>query len=221
MNAVSVKASELVEDFDLYPRGDVDSSHVLSLVQAIEAGTTLPPVIACKKTKRIVDGFHRRRALMRYYGDDVTIPVVLKTYKSDADLYAEAMSANAAHGRRLTSVDFSRAMTKGRALGMDDATIAKCLHLTIDKVTELVIDRSARCGKITVPLKRTINHMAGKTLTKEQSSANDKLSGMNQSFYVNQIITLIESDLLDKSDGKLIERLRVLHGLLDEVLAAV
>lgn len=220
MQAVSIKASELVEDFDLYPRGDVDGSHVLSLVQAIESGVSLPPVVACKKTKRIADGFHRRRALMRFHGDDVTIPVVLKAYKNDAELYAEAMMANSAHGRRLTSVDFSRAMTKGRALGMDDATIAKCLHLTIDKVTELVIDRSAKCGRITVPIKRTISHMAGKVLTKEQSAANDKLSGMNQAFYANQLITLIESDLLDKADERLIERLRVLHGLLDAILAA-
>ena len=220
MQAVTIKASELVEDFDLYPRGDVDGQHVLSLVQAIESGVTLPPVIACKKTKRIVDGFHRRRAFLRYYGDDATIPVVLKTYKSDAELYAEAMMANSAHGRRLTSVDYSRAMTKGRALGLDDATIAKCLHLTIDKVTELVIDRSAKVGRVTVPIKRTIQHMAGKTLTREQAAANDKLSGMNQQFYANQLITLIESGLLDKSDDRLIERLRVLQGLLEGVLVA-
>lgn len=216
----TIKASELVEDFDLYPRGDVDGQHVLSLVQAIESGVTLPPIIACKKTKRIVDGFHRRRAALRYYGDDSTVSVVLKTYKSDAELYAEAMMANSGHGRRLTAIDYSRAMTKGRALGLDDATIARCLHLTVDKVTELVIDRSAKFGRITVPIKRTIQHMAGRSLTKEQTVANDKLSGMNQVFYVNQVITLIENDLLDKENENLLLRLKVLHGLLDGLLVA-
>jgi hypothetical protein len=220
MSVQTIKADELVEDFDLYPRGDVDSSHVASLVEALEAGATLPPIIACKKTKRIVDGFHRRRALIRYSGEGVVIPVVFKTYKSDGELYAEAMSANSSHGRRLTAVDFSRAMTKGRALGLDDATIAKCLHLTVDKVTELVIDRTARHGRISVPLKRTISHMAGKQLTKPQVDANDRLSGMTQVFYVNQIITLIESKLLNKEDAKLLSRLRVLHGLLDDILVA-
>jgi hypothetical protein len=111
-------------------------------------------------------------------------------------------------------------MTKGRALGLDDATIAKCLHLTVDKVTELVIDRTARHGRISVPLKRTISHMAGKQLTKPQVDANDRLSGMNQVFYVNQIITLIENKLLNKEDAKLLSRLRVLHGLLDDILVA-
>ncbi len=215
-----IKASELVEDFDLYPRGDVDGTHVLSLVQAIESGVELPPIIACKKTKRIVDGFHRRRAWLRFGGDGVEVPVILKSYTSDAKLYLEAMTSNASHGRRLTAVDYSRATTKARALGLDDATIAKCLHLTVDRVTELVIDRTAKCGRVAVALKRTIRHMAGHSLTKEQSAANDKLSGMNQAFYVNQIITLIESGLLDKENENLIERLKILHGLLDGLLVA-
>ena len=216
----SVKASELVEDFDLYPRGDVDSTHVLSLVQAIEAGVELPPIVACKKTKRIVDGFHRRRAFIKLFGDDAAVNVTFKAYSNDAKLYADAMIYNAAHGRRLTSVDYSRATTKGRALGLDDATIAKCLHLTVERLGDLVVDRSARCGKITVPLKRTISHMAGKSLTKEQSNANDKLGGMNQTFYVNQLITLIENDLLDKENANLLERLKVLHELLEGILVA-
>lgn len=220
MNATTIKASELVEDFDLYPRGDVDGTHVLSLVQAIEAGVSLPPIIACKKTKRIVDGFHRRRAFIRVGGEDAEVPVLLKSYKTDAELYAEAMMANSAHGRRMTSVDYARATTKARALGLDDATIAKCLHMTIDKVTELVIDRTAKCGRVTVPLKQTIRHMAGRSLTKEQSAANTKLSGMNQVFYCNQLITLIENDLLDKDDEKLLERLKTLHGLLESLLVA-
>lgn len=216
----TIKASELVEDFDLYPRGDVDSSHVLSLVQAIESGVSLPPIIACKNTKRIVDGFHRRRAFMRLGGEDAEVAVVLKTYKSDAELYAEAMLANAAHGRRLTPVDYSRATTKARALGMDDLTIAKCLHLTVEKLSDLVIDRSAKCGKVTVPLKQTIRHMHGKKLTKEQVTANDKLSGMNQVFYVNQIITLIKSELLDTDNERLMQRLKMLHELLEDLLVA-
>jgi len=86
------------------------------------------------------------------------------------------------------------------------------------KVESLVVDRAARCGKLTVPLKQTIRHMRGRNLTKEQSAANDKLSGMNQSFYVNQLITLIESKLLDSEDEQLFERLKHLHGLLEELL---
>jgi len=69
-----------------------------------------------------------------------------------------------------------------------------------------------------VPIKQTIKHMAGKTLTDKQHKANEKLGGMNQSFYANQLITLIENRLIDKDDEKLFERLRRLHELLDSLL---
>lgn len=70
---------------------------------------------------------------------------------------------------------------------------------------------------IVVPLKKTIQHMAGKTLTTGQQKANEKLSGMNQSFYVNQVILLIENGLIDEKEN-LYERLRILQKLLNGLL---
>ena len=213
-----VKASELVEDFDLYPRGDVDSSHVASLAEALLAGEEVPPILADKKTKRIADGFHRRRAFIKNGGPDALVPVVFKDYASDADLFLDAMEHNSGHGRRLTSVDAVRSATKAKAFGLDDIVIAKALKMTIERVGALVIDRTAKCGAVTVPLKQTIRHMAGKKLSKPQQEANRKLSGMNQVFYVNQIVTLIENDLLDKENEDLMLRLQVLQGLLEGML---
>jgi len=60
--------------------------------------------------------------------------------------------------------------------------------------------------------------MAGKQLNKKQQETNKRLGGMQQSFYANQLIDLIESDLLDVNNPLLIERLRTLHGLLAAVL---
>ena len=63
-------------------------------------------------------------------------------------------------------------------------------------------------------MKQTIRHMAGKNLNEGQVTANDKLSGMNQLFYVNQLITLIENDLIDYSNEDLIEGLTKLQDLI-------
>ena len=60
--------------------------------------------------------------------------------------------------------------------------------------------------------------MAGKKLSKPQEAANRKLSGMNQVFYVNQLITLIEADLLDKENDELLAKLQQLQVLLDGLL---
>jgi len=60
--------------------------------------------------------------------------------------------------------------------------------------------------------------MAGKELTPEQAEANRRLSGMEQLFYVNQLILLIENDLLDRSNEKLLAGLARLRELLDGVV---
>jgi Trp operon repressor len=43
---------------------------------------------------------------------------------------------------------------------------------------------------------------------------------MNQAFYANQLVELIESNMLDTEDEMLMERLQILHDLLGGVLCA-
>jgi ParB-like chromosome segregation protein Spo0J len=52
-------ASELMIDFNLYPRHAIDSTHVNDLLNALKAGAKLPPVVINQQDKRVVDGFHR------------------------------------------------------------------------------------------------------------------------------------------------------------------
>lgn len=53
-------------------------------------------------------------------------------------------------------------------------------------------------------------------LTTKQADGNVKAGGMNQLFYVNQIINLLENDLLDFSNVRLTDRLQYLKELLPE-----
>lgn len=63
-------------------------------------------------------------------------------------------------------------------------------------------------GKVEpIPLKRTIRHMSGHQLSQAQANANAKLSGMEQLFYVNQLLTLIENELIDRSNPQLMAAL--------------
>jgi hypothetical protein len=70
-----------------------------------------------------------------------------------------------------------------------------------------------------MPIKRTIAWKAGSKLTKGQVDANRQLSGMNQQFYVNQILLLMDNDLIDPSDLLMLERLKLLHERLTQFLA--
>jgi len=210
--------SELVLDFDLYPRTSVDSQHVGYMKEAAKAGCAFPPIVADQKSKRVTDGFHRKRMYEAMYGPGHRVQVILKRYKSEAEMFLDACRYNAAHGRALTTNDRTRCAILACRLRVDAKDLAGCLHVDPATLDRLRVDRTATApnGKgVHVALKRTIKHKAGGTLTKEQVAANDKLSGMSQTFYVNQVIILIESGLLNRDDEGLMQRLAVLKGLLE------
>lgn len=219
------KLSVLVLDFSIYPRKEVDSQHAALIQEAIEGGAVLPPIVIDKKTKRIVDGFHRYRAYKRISRNDpeFVVTCIEKSYRNEAELFLDAMRYNAEHGRALTKFDRTHCILVAMQLEIADKDIANVLHVQVDAVQKLVADRSAygTNGKQKLtPIKSTIKHKAGMKLSKGQVECNAKLGGMQQTFYVNQVILLIENDLLDVENEKLMERLQMLAELLEKVLVA-
>lgn len=216
-----MKASEIVLDFDLYPRNNIDQGNVKTLIDAIIAGEELPPVIIDKKSKRCVDGFHRIRAYLRHFGEEARICVVEKTYRNDAEMFLDAMRYNANHGAKLDPCDRTRCTIIAERLSIPLDAVAGALHMPVQKLGKLQNERTAKSGGgLTIPIKRTFLHMAGRKFSKRQEEANTKSSGMNQVFYVNQVIDLIEAKMLDTEDENLLLRLRHLSDLLEELLVA-
>lgn len=216
------KLSELVLDFDLYPRASVDSHHASDMQKAVEAGVKLPPVVIDRKSRRVVDGFHRHRLYSRLYGDDYEVEVIERDYADDAELFLDAIRYNVSHGLRMDTHDKTHCILRAKDLRISVTALAGVLHMDPNRIGQLKTTRTATAGnlRVAVPLKRTIEHMAGKHLNKQQVQANDSLSGMHQTFYVNQLVTLIESGLLNTSDGPLMDRLATLGRLIESVAAA-
>jgi hypothetical protein len=218
---MKLKVSELIVDFDLYPRAEINTQHAHYMAEALAAGAEFPLIVADQKSKRIVDGVHRHRVYGKALGPDAEIEVHLKSYRNDAEMFIDAMRLNSNHGRALTTFDRTHCILRAEALKISMDQIAASLHLTKDAVGDL---RKERVGTMHGPrggviaLKRTIRHMAGHKLTSEQSDANDRLSGMDQLFYVNQLILLLENDLIDTSNEKLMEGLSKLRDLLPKPL---
>jgi len=102
----TININSLVLDFTLYPRCRVDDQHASYMLESVKAGVELPPVIIDKKSKRVIDGFHRVTAMKRFFKlnkkEKPEITAIIKTYKSEADMFLDAMKYNAAHGRMLT-----------------------------------------------------------------------------------------------------------------------
>ena len=216
-----VKATSLVLDFHLYPRMSIDSHHVTEMAEAERAGVDFPPVLADAKSKRVVDGFHRVWKQLQVYGDDAEIGCVFKKYRSDADMFTEAMELNASHGRNLTSYDKAHCVLLAEEFKIKDDKLTAALSITIGKLDTLRTTKFAIApgAKVTthIPIKKTIRHMAGAKLTKRQVEANEKLGGMEQLFYVNQLIRLVEAGLLDKDNENVMEGLGKLKRLLEGI----
>lgn len=208
---------QLVLDMTVYPRVEVDSVNVKDLKDALLAGETLPPIIADRQSKRVVDGFHRIHAHRDLYGENAPIDVEWRDYDDDRALYLDAVRLNAGHGRKLTRFDQARISARADELHIEPAEIAAALRLTIARIDEITLKKTAigTTGKA-VPLKGTARHLAQGHLTASQQVGNDRASGMSVRFHVRQVVNAIEHDLADFSDENLLRELAQLSQLIKQ-----
>lgn len=99
------KIANLVLDWRVYPRKELDHQVVESYAKALKAGTVFPSIKVglFKGEKVVVDGFHRvnSRILLKIeYVDCSILP-----FQSEAELFAEAVRANSAHGKSFSEVE--------------------------------------------------------------------------------------------------------------------
>lgn len=236
MSKATIKLSELIEDFDIYPRHSVDSAYVSELARAIQADVTLPLAQVDKKTKRIVDGFHRVRAWRKVLGRGGEIEVDLRTYASEQDLLKEAIKLNAAHGRKLDQQDRSRSALLLERHGVTVKEIAVVLHTTEARVQELinvrvVLVKPPSQGKPSgnapppAPEKRPAKPVAWskpgeppREMTPEQYRVMESSSGHRTAQTVTQLTRELEAGVVDLSLPGLREKLWKLHDVIASVV---
>jgi hypothetical protein len=218
---VKVKLSSLIKDYNLYPRAEIQSVHVGEILEAMKAGVEMPMIVVDAKTSRIVDGWHRVSAYEKLYDNpDAEIKVIKRTYPSEKEVWLDAMRLNASHGARLSAWDKARCIAKSNDLGIDEDEIAAALNITREKIDEIVkIKFGTSPDNESVPLKQTTHHMSGHNMTKKQVAYNNTAGGMHQLFYVNQVITMIESGSVDWDNENLVAGLAKLGKLIDKTLA--
>lgn len=220
MKETQVSVARLVEDMDIYPRTQVDDYHVSQIAEAMRAGRQVPALKVGKiagtnsRTFLIVDGVHRSRAYRKVFGDNVNVPVITQTYKNKDEMILEAAESNSHHGRSLTMQDKTKCIVMLEKARYPVSEISRVLGLTAEKVQTLKAERMATRSGETVPLKRTTSHLAGTKLTKEQMKYQDTAGGLPQSFYVNQVVSMLEADAVDWENGNLVKLLRQLSNLL-------
>src|SRR3990172_4685005 len=147
----TVKAASLVLDFNLYPRNSIPAQNVRDIVHAMQAGVTLPPIVAEAKTRRVVDGFNRTTAALKV-DTDATIDVEWRTYDNDGALLLDAIALNAAHGQKLSSYDVAHAITLAETLSINPDLVANALHMTKEHIESIRATKTAIHSGQIVPI---------------------------------------------------------------------
>jgi len=200
MKTQRVKIAELVFDFTLYPRNEVSSQHVSILIDAIRAGATLPPMIVDRKSRRIVDGFHRAKA---YEDLDIEeVEVLLNDYATDAELFAEAVRLNAGHGRAFDNFDRRRAVLRLADFGFTPDQIAEIARVPLPRIDEIQhITAVMPGGKVEIVKGGLRRELVGHKLTRAQEQLNSGWSGMQPSYHVRQLLRLLQAKVIPESEN--------------------
>jgi len=217
--AEKVKLSELVLDYSIYPRQMVDSVNLRRIRDAHQAGIALPPIVVDRASKRVVDGFHRYKIAQEL--DHVEIDVEWRDYATENDLRLDAIALNSAHGRSLSPFDIAHCISLGQKHRIKAEKLAQALGITLARLREIEVERKASTNGTSIVLKKTVSHLVGEVLTAHQAEAAAKVGGMRPTYYVNQVINLLEGDLVDTHNEALMERLRYLGHLLEKRMAVV
>lgn len=129
------KIADLVMDWRLYPRKEVDHNVVNNYANAMLAGSAFPSVkIGIFSGKKIiVDGVHRvsaRKQLKIEY-----IGCAVMNFDSEAMLFAEAVRLNSGHGKSFTEVELDANIRKLKKYKFDVNEIQSIVHVPASEIT--------------------------------------------------------------------------------------
>jgi len=165
-----IAIEKLVCDLSLYPRIEIDQTHVEQMRAAMRSGATFPPIVICIKTRKVVDGFHRVRAYGDEYGEDHEAEVVEKEYPSIKEMFLDAIRYNAAHGKSMEMLDRAHAVKRAVELGIDEKSIARSMH----------VDTQEFCRLSVVPVPRRGNGAQLEVATKPVSAIEQRINATRQ-----------------------------------------
>ena len=206
MGIKAVKAIELIFDWNLWPRHKAEVLDITNLNQlrnALRAGIKFPPIII-GDDMRIVDGFHRTRAILDVIGEDGKIDADIRHYKDDAEMFLEAGALNN-HGLKLSPLDRAHFILKARKMKIPPEAIAVALGMDTEKMKEFVKSRSAKTPKgETIALPAGARNLAGKTLTQAQEHFARTTTGCVPQMYAQMLLNALAADAMTLDEKTMI-----------------
>ena len=223
-----IKVGLLKFDWNVFPRHTIQSfvySNVNKLEKALKSGVELPPIIINENDNRIVDGFHRAKAIINLYGIDHIIKIEVRNYKNDKEMFLEAAELNNNHGLVLTSRDRAYVIMRARELNCSYVAIAKALGMKVETMREFYQGRIAKTkeGKPIVLSNGSKNlslYKLKRPLTKLEEKHARSANGCKTSVNIALLLNALKVDDVVLTE-KTIENLKELKSEIERILQKV
>ena len=216
---MKIKISELKQSPDILEIRRVNPVIVSRYRQAMRAGEKFPNMVVQKGTNTIVQGNHRFEAYLSEYGEDHTVTVQEKAYKSDTEMIADSVHDNARHGEPLDGIGRKRAIVKLTQLGMKPEELAQLMGVSVKKIVEI--------GGLTVmvrgnghkPVKHGLEHIVGQKVSAKDYDKH-ALSDRALPAYQNaeQLTRWLQNGWVDMNNERNQKALQELHDELEKAL---
>jgi hypothetical protein len=223
MKTATVKAIELIMDWNLWPRHmaqKLDATNVARMKEALRNGFPLPPVLVNKADNRIIDGFHRTKAALSVFGDEAEIEVIYKEYENEAEMFLDAGVTNAHQGLPMSPQDKAHFIARCRKYKIPPARIAEALHMDVKKMQKFLKERTAKTqdGETIALPYGVAKALSGKKLTPEQEHTARTSNGVLPEMYISMLINALRSESV-VIKPKTIARLQELYDLIEAFIA--
>lgn len=213
-----VPLTDVYFDSELYPRTGTYWQTYFVYSQAMKSGARFPPIVLAlyKGKKYLVDGKHRLEACKLL--KKTSIPAIIHIGWDKKRIFEESIKLNIAHGVSLSPYEKRRIALKLRAMKYGNIAISEILQVPQDKLENFVGQRLVNSITGNTIVKSSMKHFAGQTVGQEQmeiiETSQEESSSKGQIDLLKQVVELAENDLFDLSDGKVLELIDKLKGLL-------
>jgi len=128
------KIANLLFDWNIYPRKEVDNQVVRAYAKALQTGSVFPPIKVglFNEQKIVIDGFHRAHS--RILLNIAYIECSILHFQSEAELFAEAVRLNSSHGKAFTDVEMKASIRRLQRYNFNVKDIVSIVHIPASSI---------------------------------------------------------------------------------------
>lgn len=226
MKTKILNVNQVLVDKEIYPRFSIDFVTLSKYASAMESGVVFPPICVSFLDGKcyLVDGRHRLEATkMR---KEQHISVELFEAKDKKEIYLEAIRRNIVHGKPFSVQEVTNLVITLEKWKLSQIEISSIVHIPVDRLIPFVAKRSVLITDTNgvqgrIGLRKPLTHLSNTVQDSSSLSGQNTLVGADQVHLLETVIKMLKNKWFDLEDKTVMEKLRHLSILLNQITAIV